>query len=124
VVALVWANSSWSAGYRQRWATELTIDLGGHAIAGIALGLLTPARAFLPEVDANRIADELSADLAVTAAEVRDILPVQESIPVIERLQDLLHSWTSYLVVPLFALANAGATVPDCAIGRPETPRA
>ena len=25
-----------------------------------------------------------------------------------ERLQTLLHPWTSYLIVPLFALANAG----------------
>lgn len=28
-----------------------------------------------------------------------------------ERLQDLLHPWTSYLVVPVFALANAGVVV-------------
>ena len=25
-----------------------------------------------------------------------------------ERLQELLHPWTSFVVVPLFALANAG----------------
>ena len=30
--ALMWANSPWSAGYHQLWATELTIDLGGHAV--------------------------------------------------------------------------------------------
>ena len=31
-IALVWANSPWSASYRDLWATELTLDLGGHAI--------------------------------------------------------------------------------------------
>jgi NhaA family Na+:H+ antiporter len=90
-----------------------TFESGIHAtIAGVALGLLTPARPFLPSVDADRIADELSADRNVTAAEVRDIsFRVRESIPMTERLQDLLHPWTSYLVVPVFALANAGVAV-------------
>lgn len=90
-----------------------TFESGVHAtIAGVALGLLAPARAFLPEVDADRIAGKLSADQHVTAAEVRDISnQLRESIPVTERLQDFLHPWTSYLIVPLFALANAGIAV-------------
>jgi len=33
IVALVWANSPWSAGYQQLWATEFTLDLGSHAVA-------------------------------------------------------------------------------------------
>jgi NhaA family Na+:H+ antiporter len=93
----------WYATYRS----------GVHAtIAGVALGLLAPARPLMPEVDADRIADELSSDSDVQAAEVRSIsFRIRESVPVAERLQELLHPWTSYLIVPLFALANAGVVL-------------
>jgi NhaA family Na+:H+ antiporter len=32
IVALVWANSPWSASYESLWSTELTLGLGDHAI--------------------------------------------------------------------------------------------
>jgi Na+/H+ antiporter NhaA len=35
-----------------------------------------------------------------------------------ERLQQLYHPWTSYLIVPLFALANAGVTLNADFLGR------
>jgi NhaA family Na+:H+ antiporter len=95
-----------------------TFESGVHAtIAGVALGLLTPARPFLPQPDAERIADQLSTDEHVTPAEVRTIsFKLRESIPTTERLQDHLHPWTSYLIVPVFALANAGVALSGEAI--------
>jgi NhaA family Na+:H+ antiporter len=38
-------------------------------------------------------------------------LGVGEPVPPIQRLQRLLHPWSSYLVVPVFALANAGVVL-------------
>lgn len=90
-----------------------TFESGVHAtVAGVILGLLAPARAFLPEGDVHQIADIPSTDHQVTATEVRGLsFRLRESIPVTERLQDFLHPWTSYVIVPMFALANAGVTV-------------
>ena len=33
---------------------------------------------------------------------------VRSSVSVVERLEYQLHGWSSYLIVPVFALANAG----------------
>jgi NhaA family Na+:H+ antiporter len=90
-----------------------TFESGVHAtLAGVTLGLITPARPLLPPVDADRIADALSSDTDVTAEEIRAVsFRLREAVPVTQRLQDLLHPWTSYLIVPLFALANAGMAV-------------
>jgi Na+/H+ antiporter NhaA len=43
------------------------------------------------------------------AAEARE--SVRTAISPNDRLQQLFHPWTSYLIVPLFALANAGITI-------------
>jgi NhaA family Na+:H+ antiporter len=96
-----------------------TLESGVHAtIAGVALGLLTPARALLPDTQAAAIADRLSDDHDVTVDEIRDVsFRLRESASVAERLQDLLHPWTSYVVIPLFALANAGIDLSGGIVG-------
>ena len=87
-----------------------TLESGIHAtIAGVALGLLTPARPLLSEPEADRVTLPLSTDTDVTAQDVRNLgFDIRESVSVAERLGEALHPYTSYLVLPVFALANAG----------------
>jgi Na+/H+ antiporter NhaA len=46
---------------------------------------------------------------------------VRTAISPNDRLQQLFHPWTSYLIVPLFALANAGVTVSGSFLARAYT---
>ena len=93
-----------------------THESGVHAtIAGVALGLLTPARPLQPEGAGQEAARALPP--RPTAAEARTTgFLVKEEVPVAERLENALHPWTSFLVVPLFALANAGVAVSTAAL--------
>lgn len=92
---------------------------GIHAtIAGVILGLLTPAHAhynpsgFRPAMEslarryeaANQRHDEAEAGAALV--EIDDLVEGSESP--LERLERQVHPWSSYLILPLFALANAG----------------
>jgi Na+:H+ antiporter, NhaA family len=65
-------------------------------LAGAAIGLLTPAMPFQAAAYEGR-----------------------EPITPVTRLETLLHPWTSYLVLPLFALANAGVSVTAGAFDAP-----
>jgi NhaA family Na+:H+ antiporter len=88
----------------------LILESGVHAtIAGVIMGLLTPATPLLTNLETEAIVDTLenrdqlsSDDILTTATAIR------ESVPTCDRLIGLLHPWTSYLIVPVFALANAG----------------
>jgi len=95
-----------------------TLQSGVHAtIAGVALGLLAPARPLLGPHAAAAVADELSDDSEVTVAEVRAASSrLRESVSVAERLRDILHPWAGFVVVPIFALANAGIPVSAAAV--------
>lgn len=97
----------------------LAVDASGiHAtVTGVILGLLTPARrwvsderlyAILDQVVAHPAGDEGSGDtkdrrtlqVAETAA--------RETLSPVERLEFALHPWVGFVVMPLFAFANAG----------------
>ncbi len=84
-----------------------TLESGIHAtIAGVALGVITPAVALRPEATETVVEPETTVD------EVRSIVfDVRESVPVTDRLQTTLHPFSSFLILPLFALANAGIEI-------------
>jgi NhaA family Na+:H+ antiporter len=83
---------------------------GIHAtVAGVALGFLTPTDPLRPDLDRELIADQLENQSELSAADVQAAsFLIKESVPVGERLVDRLHPWTSFVIVPVFALVNAG----------------
>src|SRR5215472_16602134 len=81
-------------------------------VTGLVIGLMTCAypatRADLePATDAFRMFREQPT--ARLAAEARQA--ARSAISPNDRLQELYHPWTSYVIVPLFALANAGIQI-------------
>ncbi|HVK29332.1 MAG TPA: Na+/H+ antiporter NhaA, partial [Nocardioides sp.] len=89
------------------------LESGVHAtLAGVAIGLLTPAVALLrPDVATGFAADALR-DNELDADELHRLrFLVAESVGMVERLQARLHPLSSYVVLPVFALANAGVAL-------------
>jgi NhaA family Na+:H+ antiporter len=96
-----------------------TYESGVHAtLAGVAFGLLAPARPLAPGDVAREWAGDLSDE--PSAAEMRELTSVaRETVSVAERVEYRLHPYTSFLVVPIFALANAGVRLTGDALSAP-----
>ena len=93
------------------------LDSGVHpTIAGVALGLLTPAVPFqrprAVSEEAHRTADGTVDDPDPPDADAPQWLRLatlsREAVSPLARVEASLHPWTSSAIVPLFALANAG----------------
>jgi Na+:H+ antiporter, NhaA family len=108
-------------------------ESGVHAtLIGVAFGLITPAFAFLPPHLYPDVAGRLVAEVAqrnedgiVTAGEheandhtLREIrrLTMETQSP-LHRLEGHLAPWVAFVIVPLFAFANAGVPYPDVPLG-------
>jgi Na+/H+ antiporter NhaA len=88
-------------------------------VVGLALGVLPYA--FPPRRNALERASERFREFREqpTAGLARlAVSQLRAATPPNERLQQLYHPWTSYAVVPLFALANAGIVVDGGLLGR------
>jgi NhaA family Na+:H+ antiporter len=89
-------------------------------LAGVIVGLMTPARAWygpvrfveqteagLRELRSNGITDDRSLLPHLDTLQVAN----REAVSPVERLQHLLHGWVAFGIMPLFALANAGVPI-------------
>jgi NhaA family Na+:H+ antiporter len=105
-------------------------ESGVHAtLAGVTFGLLTPSHAFYDRrffrARVERVVDQVEEaeadaghhgaieDHEAEEADALDTLVTValESQPPLDRLERRLVPWTSFLIVPVFALANAGVAV-------------
>jgi NhaA family Na+:H+ antiporter len=100
-------------------------ESGVHAtLAGVTLGLMTPVYPFYSDEDFYRrsrmVLDRYQMDAASPQRRERldhDALELvavaRESVAPLDRLERMLLPWSSFVVVPVFALANAGVRFAD-----------
>ncbi|MCB1749385.1 MAG: Na+/H+ antiporter NhaA [Gammaproteobacteria bacterium] len=97
----------------------IAVDASGiHAtIAGVALGLMTPARRWVCDERLYAILDQVVAHPTTQqgSGDTRDRetlrmaeVALRETLSPNERLEMVLHPWVAFVIMPLFALANAG----------------
>jgi NhaA family Na+:H+ antiporter len=97
----------------------IAVDASGiHAtITGVILGLMTPARRWVSNERLYAILDRVvvhpAGDDGSGATRDRRTLQVaeiaaRESLSPVERLEIGLHPWVGFVIMPLFAFANAG----------------
>ncbi len=107
-------------------------ESGVHAtLAGVAFGFLTPSWAFYDphhfprrarrladRVDRALAGDDTTMEHATSEAAMRDAVRLaSESQSPLQRIEHHLAPWVSFVIVPLFAVANAGVALSGDALG-------
>jgi Na+/H+ antiporter NhaA len=88
-------------------------------VIGLAMGLLAYAYP-VPRSSLERATERFREFREQPTAELARVARVElrSATSVNERLQQLFHPWTSYVIVPLFALANAGIAIDGALLTR------
>jgi Na+/H+ antiporter NhaA len=100
------------------WASMLGSGID-PVVSGLVIGLTapayTPVRESLEEATGlfRQFREEPTPDLARTA-----VVGLRRTLSPNDRLQRFYHPWTSYVIVPLFALANAGIAIDGSFLSR------
>lgn len=83
-------------------------------LAGVAFGMMAPVTPFRNSklVDADQLALNPTAANALLVSE-----QAKSTVSVVEWLEHKLHPYSAFIVVPIFALANAGISVPVDDVG-------
>ncbi|MDZ4819814.1 MAG: Na+/H+ antiporter NhaA [Planctomycetota bacterium] len=108
------------------WLAFLTAHVH-PTVAGVILGLMTPAKAWIGEntftellrgvwsgdleVDFTPDIQSLNADRLQFAA--------RETTSPLTRLENMLHPWVAFVIMPIFALANAGVKIDPSGLSDP-----
>lgn len=111
-------------------AIWLCLDASGiHAtIAGVVLGLMTPTRVWVNDAHLRAILGHLLSypsgeHWSGEGEDRRDLRragrAVTESLSPVEQLEMMLHPWTGFVIMPVFALANAGVVFAGADLGQP-----
>jgi NhaA family Na+:H+ antiporter len=96
-------------------------EAGLHAtIAGVVMGLMAPAAPMRRRQD---VSDDRLRDLSTPETARETVVLARESVSVVAWLEHLLHPWTSFVIVPVFALANAGVILSASALADAATSR-
>jgi Na+:H+ antiporter, NhaA family len=95
-------------------------------VAGVILGLMTPSATWVSRAALRLALTDLEAELRESGREeagADDLrllsFAAREAISPLERLELYLHPWVSFLIMPLFSLANAGVEIHPNAISDP-----
>jgi len=87
-------------------------------VAGVFLGLLTPARLGL----VRRVRVDMARELTARIAGEGNQQPAAQGITSpLEQLETALHPWVAFVIMPIFALANAGVTIQGTNLANPVT---
>lgn len=92
----------------------LVHEAGVHAtLAGVILGLMTPTS---PVRQREDVRDEDLLDISTPEAARQTARTAREAVSPAAWLEYALHPWSSFVIVPLFALANAGIPLSTAAL--------
>ncbi len=96
-------------------------DSGIHAtLAGVILGLITPTRAWVAHSRLGSVSEQVRSYLHGESWEsagqrldtLRDLeTAARETLSPLERIEHSMHPWSSFVIMPIFALANAGVPI-------------
>jgi NhaA family Na+:H+ antiporter len=98
-------------------------------VAGVLLGLLTPAYSWFSGHSLAKVAEGVSQQLQQDEQDSKEKKNQQkeaalllsktakEAISPLVRLETAIHPWVMYTIMPLFALANAGVAIDFSALG-------
>jgi NhaA family Na+:H+ antiporter len=138
-LALAWGmRNAGVRAYGPYWAVGIaiwfaTLQSGVHAtVSGVMLGLLTPTTLVAPEgslvARGRRLFEDALARLdsqpSISDGERRRVAQQlrevsRHSLAPLERLTEALHPWSAFVVMPVFAFANAGVAIDPTALSDP-----